>query len=182
MYDSELWVTVHEDSRDEPVGIAMRTAPHNLVVSPMPAPAAKALGEHLAVIDPDLPGVSGTPAVADAVVAAFGAGDQARPGFRNLVRVLEDLRPPRHKVPGLARPVAPGDHDLVIDWMHAFGVEAGLHVQPSRDAIRADFLLGGAPPLWFWEVQGDPVSLGGHAPIVSTPSGTVARIGPIYTP
>ncbi len=181
-FDSQLWLSVHEGSLDEPVGIAMRTAPHNLVVSPMPASGARALGERLAVIDPDLPGVSGTPEVADSVVEAFGAGEHARPGFRNLVRVLEDLRAPRHEVPGLARPVAPGDHDLVIDWMHEFGVEAGLHVQPSRDAIRADFLLGGAPPLWLWEVRGEPVSLGGHAPIVSTPAGTVARIGPIYTP
>lgn len=181
-YDSELWVTVHEDERAEPVGIAMRTAPHNLVASPMPASAARALGEHLAVIDPSLPGVSGTPEVVDRVVQGFGASDRAHPGLRNLVRVLADLRPPHHEVTGLARPVEAGDVDLVTDWMQAFGAEAGLHVQPSRDAIRADFLDGGVPPLWLWEVQGEPVSLGGHAPLVATPAGTVARIGPVFTP
>lgn len=96
--------------------------------------------------------------------------------------MLEVLRSTRHEAPGLARPVEPGDHELVIEWMHDFAVEAGLHVQPSRDAIRADLAGGGAPPLWLWEFEGEPVSLGGHAPIVSTPAGTVARIGPIYTP
>jgi GNAT superfamily N-acetyltransferase len=180
-YEAELWLTV-EHRTDGVVGIAMRTAPHNLVASPMPAEAARALGERLAVLDPCLPGVSGTPDVTRVVVQALGASDRARPGFLNLVRVLEDLRAPAHDCPGRARRVVASDQDRVTDWMAAFGDEAGLHVQPSRDAIRASFLADDAPPLWFWAVDGEPVSLGGHAPLVTTPAGTVARIGPVYTP
>ncbi len=180
-YEAELWLTV-EQGPDRVVGIAMRTAPYNLVASPMPAEAARALGVRLALLDPSLPGVSGTPDVTSAIVAALGAGDRARPGFLNLVRVLDGLRAPRHPCPGRARRVGADDQDRVTDWMAAFGGEAGLHVQPSRDAIRASFLAADAPPLWFWEVDGEPVSLGGHAPLVTTPAGTVGRIGPVYTP
>jgi hypothetical protein len=137
VYEGQLWLTVHESSTDQPVGIAMRTAPYNLVSSPMPESAARALGEHLAVIDPLLPGLSGTPEVTAAIVDALGATKRAHAGFGNLVRVLGDLRAPRHPCPGRQRPVAPGDLDLVVDWMADFGDEAGLHVQPTRDAIRA---------------------------------------------
>lgn len=182
VYEGELWLTVHETSTDQPVGIAMRTAPYNLVSSPMPVSAARALGEHLAVIDPLLPGLSGTPEVTAAIVDALGATERAHAGFGNLVRVLGDLRAPRHPCPGRQRPVGPGDLDLVVDWMADFGDEAGLHVQPSRDAIRADLLDGGAAHLWLWDAEGEPVSLGGHAPLVTTPAGTVGRIGPVYTP
>ena len=182
VYEGELWLTVHETSTDQPVGIAMRTAPYNLVSSPMPVSAARALGEHLAVIDPLLPGLSGTPEVTAAIVDALGATERAHAGFGNLVRVLGELRAPRHPCPGRQRPVGPGDLDLVVDWMADFGDEAGLHVQPSRDAIRADLLDGGAAHLWLWDAEGEPVSLGGHAPLVTTPAGTVGRIGPVYTP
>lgn len=181
-YDAELWLTVHAGSTDEVVGIAMRTAPHNLMASPMPVPAAVALGERLVVIDPALPGVSGTPEVTGAIVDALDARNRAHPGFLSLVRVLGELHAPRHPCPGRHRAVVPGDHDRVVDWLVEFGAEAGLHVQPSRDAIRADLLAAGGSPLWVWDVEGEPVSLGGHAPLVSTPVGAVARIGPVYTP
>jgi predicted GNAT family acetyltransferase len=148
----------------------------------MPAEAARALGERLAVVDPELPGVSGTTEVTSVIVEALGASGRARPAFPNLVRVLDDLRAPRHPCPGRPRRVVAGDRELVTDWMAAFGEEAGLHVQPTRDAIRASLLGADAPPLWFWETDGEPVSLGGHAPLVTTPAGTVARIGPVYTP
>ena len=72
-------------------------------------------------------------------------------GFLNLVRVLDDLRPPRRQCPGRPRRVEPADHEQVTDWMQAFGVEAGLHVLPSRDAIVASLREDGAPPLLLWE-------------------------------
>ena len=184
-YEAELWLTVEQDveqGRDRVVGIAMRTAPHNLVASPMPAEAARALGERLADVDPEVPGVSGPPEVTGVIVEALGAGGRTRPAFPNLVRVLDDLRAPQHPCPGRTRRVAAGDLELVTDWMVAFGEEVGLHVQPSRDAIRASLLAADAPTLWFWEANDEPVSLGGHAPLVTTPAGTVARIGPVYTP
>ncbi|HEU4675646.1 MAG TPA: GNAT family N-acetyltransferase [Motilibacteraceae bacterium] len=48
-----------------------------------------------------------------------------------------------------------------------------------REVIRARVADGS---LWLWEVDGRPVSMAGHAPLVLTPSGTVGRIGPVYTP
>ncbi len=181
-YDAELWLTVHEDSSSEPVGIAMRTSPYNLVASPMPSAAARELGRQLALIDPGLPGVSGTREVAEALVSGLGADDRARVGMLEKLRVLSELRAPRHECPGRARPVSAQDHDLVVGWLHDFGVEAGLHVTPSREDIRADLEASRGSALWIWEAHGRPVALGGHAPLVTTPAGTVARIGPIYTP
>ncbi len=179
-YDSELWLSV-DDARG-PVGIAMRTAPYHLVVSPMPDPAARALGEHLADADPQLPGVAGPPEVVTAVLGGFGAGERAVVHMRELVRVLRELRDPVPAVEGRARPAVPGDLDLVADWMAAFGAEAGLGVQPSHDALRRAFDGPALARMRLWEVQGTPVALGGHAPLASTPVGNVGRIGPIYTP
>lgn len=180
--DAALWLTVHDDQGPEPLGIAMRTSPHNLVLSPMPRAAARVLGEWLAVGDPGMPGVSGPPEAATALLEGFGAGEGFRLEMDNKVRVLTVLQAPRPAVPGQARRVGPGDLELVTEWLVAFGAEADLHVQPTRDVVRAELQVEGAPPLWLWETGGGPVSLGGHAPLVRTPAGTVGRIGPIYTP
>lgn len=181
-YEAELWLSVHEEAAGVPVGIAIRTAPYNLAVSPMPLAAAHALGERLAEIDPALPGVSGPREIGAAVIAGFAGGLEAHVEMDNKVRVLTELRTPRDPVPGRARRVHAGDLDLVTEWMLAFGAEADLHVQPSRDDMRADLQAADAPAMWLWEVGTKPVSLGGHAALVHTPGGTVGRIGPIYTP
>ena len=35
--------------------------------------------------------------------------------------------------------------------------------------------------LWLWSIDGEPVAMAGHAPLVATPGGTMGRIGPVYT-
>ena len=56
------------------------------------------------------------------------------------------------------------------------------NVRPSRDSVLAELDSDVVPPLWLWERRGEPVSLAGHAPPVSTPAGMVGRVGPVYTP
>lgn len=181
-YDSELWLTIHDGHGSEPVGIAMRTAPHNLVVSPMPTDAARALGVHLAAVDPDLPGVTGEPDVCEPLLEGLGATDRAHIGMVEKVRVLQTLSAPRRPVPGRARRIQASDVELVADWLVSFAGEVDLNVRPGRESVLAELASDPAPARWLWERAGQPVALAGHAPLVPTPAGTVGRVGPVYTP
>jgi len=177
-YESELWLTVHDETGL--VGMAMRTAPWNLAVSAMPADAAEELGRFVAGIDPDVPGVNGPQQTVDAVVTGIAptAGRRPRTDMTDVLRVLSSLRPPAD-VPGAARVAQPDDTALLIDWHRAFADDAGLPSHSIEESIRQQVRDGA---LWIWEDEGVPVSMAGHAPLVTTPAGAVARIGPVYTP
>lgn len=84
-------------------------------------------------------------------------------------------------VPGNLRRATHADRDLLIRWHHAFNLEAlgeddlahvermvdnGLHASPSDRGK------------YFWEVDGQAVSLAGYTG--PTPNGI--RVGPVYTP
>lgn len=177
-YDSELWLTVHDGS--ELVGMAMRTAPWNLAVSAMPVGAAEELGRYVADADPRVPGVNGPQETVDAVVRGIapGPGRLPRTDMVDVLRVLTQLRPPT-AVPGLARAAQVEDMALLLEWHRGFAEDAGLPMHGIEESVRRQSSEG---VLWLWEDAGEPVSMAGHAPLVTTPSGTVARIGPVYTP
>lgn len=178
MYDSELWLTVRDDAGL--VGMAMRTAPRNLAVSAMPVPAAEDLGRFVAEVDPEVPGVSGPQETVDAVIRGMApaAGRRPRTDMVDVLRVLTSLRPPSD-VPGSARVARSADTDLVVEWHRAFADDAGLPAHSIEESVREQVSDGA---LWIWEDDRIPVSMAGHAPLVTTPAGTVARIGPVYTP
>lgn len=177
-YDSELWLTVEADNAI--VGMAMRTAPWNLAVSAMPVSAAEELGYYVADADPDVPGVNGPHETVDAVVAGLAPPEGRRPrvDMVDVLRVLTSLRPPPD-VPGAARVADGQDSTLLTDWHRAFADDAGLPAHGIEESVRQQAADGG---LWIWEDDGTPVAMAGHAPLVTTPTGTVARIGPVYTP
>jgi predicted GNAT family acetyltransferase len=177
-YDSELWLTVLDESG--PIGMAMRTAPWNLAVSAMPASAAEELGRFVADADPGVPGVNGPLETVDAVIAGIAPAEGRRPRIDmiDVLRVLTSLRPPQD-VPGAMRVAGSSDTALLIDWHRAFGEDAGLPTHSIEESIRQQVSDGA---LWLWEDAGVPVAMAGHAPLVTTPAGTVARIGPVYTP
>lgn len=190
-YDSELWVVLHDGS-GTPVGLAMRTAPHYLVVSQMSGGAAKVLGEYVAGSQPDLPGISGpTEVVAEVsgVVLAGRPGYEAVEQVRESVMVLSDLRAPTRPASGHARPISEADTETVVEWLIAFAAEAGLPTAASADTVR-DEVKRGRRRLRLWTDPGPQhpsdgstgLALAGHAPIVVTPAGDIARIGPVYTP
>lgn len=177
-YEAEFWWVVRDDAGTV-VGLALRTAPYRLVVAPMPAAAATALGEALATEDPELPGVNGPAEVVKAVYAGLATPRPHRVSMRDLVYVLGSYVPPP-AVPGSARVAALDDEDLVVEWTEQFHVDAGLPlVGDTRSSVRPRIEAG---CLWFWEVDGSPVSMAGHAELVDTPSGAVGRIGPVFTP
>jgi GNAT superfamily N-acetyltransferase len=171
-YERETWF-VAEDGGDV-VGAAAWTVPHKLIVSPMPAAAARAIGVCAAGLGIPVPGVVGDEATCRAVVT--GIGRDADMGMRERILVLHDYLPPR-PVAGAPRLTGESDSEFVVGWLDQFMVDAGILVVDTRAAERAS-----RGRLWLWEVEGSPVSMAGHAPIITTPSGDVARLGPVYTP
>lgn len=171
-YDSEHWYTVHD--RHEVVGAALRTAPHSLVLGPMPREAAEVLGDHLRARRQPMPGLKGPAETVDLVAARLGHPIVVR--MRDVLRVLDTLVPPPPPA-GAALAAGADDADLVRRWQEDFLIEAGLPViVPDDDGVR--LMLG---RLWFWTIDDVPVAMAGHAPLVTTPGGVVARIGPVYT-
>lgn len=171
-YDSESWFTVH-DARGV-VGAALRTAPYNLAVGPMPVAAAHALGDHLRARRQPLPGINGPADVVTAVAGRLGHPLVVR--MRDVLRVLDTLVEPVAPV-GSYRRATWADLALVMRWQERFLVEVGLPVHlPDDDSVRLWL-----ERLWLWEAADEPVAMAGHAPVVATPGGRVGRIGPVYT-
>lgn len=176
-YTSERWLTVH-GAHDRIAGIAMRTAPWHLTVSPMGPDAARALGRHLAVADPDLPGVNGPRDVVEAVLSGLGSSRRAEVIMVDVVRVLGSYAAPA-PVPGWWRHAGSTDLDLVLDWHVRFGAEVGLPLHDLEASVAAKL---SDRALHLWCTDEGPVAMAGHAPPVPTPAGTVVRIGPVFTP
>lgn len=178
VYDTCLLMAVR-DAEGTVVGCAALTSPWNLVVSPMPLGAATALGRHMATNHPEMPGITGVREVVDAVVEALDLDYAPRVAMVDTVRVIDEFIPPVREVPGGPRRADDSDRPRLIEWLTQFAIDASL---PMHDV---DASVDGrlqARALWFWEVDGRPVALAGHAPVVRTPGGTVGRVGPVYTP
>ncbi len=176
-YDAEHWWVVRDDEGTV-VGCSVRTAPYRLVVSPMPTPAAVALGQAVAIADPDVPGANGPAAVVDAFYTGLASAKLPTVTMRDVVYVLESYAPARG-VAGSARRAVPDDLGLVADWTRQFQIDAGLPIFDVEASVVPRLAAGS---IWLWEVDGSPVSMAGHADLVESPAGLVGRIGPVYTP
>jgi predicted GNAT family acetyltransferase len=75
------------------------------------------------------------------------------------------------------------DYAVARAWFLAFleYVDGPLEgaARYDDDALRQRLRAGA---LSFWTVEGEPVSMAGHAVAVSTPAGRVVRVGPVFTP
>ena len=160
------------------VAAALRTPPHNLVLSEIDDPAAIDLlvADRL---EDDLPGVLGpvehARAFAERWAAATGRSCRRHLSER-IFRLQTVITPP--PVPGKLRIATPGDRPLVAAWMQAFAEEAlGEDDPDSSEAVTDRWLEGRGRTLYLWD-DGGTVSLCGVGG--ATPHGT--RIGPVYTP
>ena len=164
------------------VGAAIRTAPHNLVLSETNDLAAiePLVRDVLAAVD-TLPGVLGPGTAASAFVREWcgRAGGSATLTMANRIYRASRSMPPSG-VAGEMRPYREDDHELTIRWFDAF-VEEALPEEAASESSEAllrrrmDDPDGG---LRFWEDRGSPVSLAGFGS--RTPNGI--RVGPVYTP
>lgn len=173
-----LWaIVLDEDSHVR--GVAMHTPPHGLFVSRMPQPAAAALAGALADAGRCPPGVNGacdsTTAFADAWSLQTGQISKIVTALR--VYRLEKLARPRNVRGGATLAVAPGDVELVADWLGAFHDEAQPHAPVDNWGTVAEQRIA-ARQVHLWREGGIAVSLAA----VSAPAAGVARVGPVYTP
>jgi hypothetical protein len=160
------------------VAAALRTPPHNLVLSEIDEPAAIDLlmADRL---DDDLPGVLGpvehARAFAERWAAAAGRSWTLRLSER-IFRLRTVVSPP--PVTGHLRTVTPNDRNLVATWMRDFMEEALGEADPDEVELVTDrWLEGRGRTLFLWD-DGETVSLCGVGG--ATPNGI--RIGPVYTP
>ena len=172
-YEREFWF-VAEDGDGEVVGAACWTLPHKLVLGPWAPEVVRAIGEAAAATGVPVHGAIVPVELADDVAA--GVGRRGVPHMGERILALEDYLAP-DPVPGGLRAATAQDLDRLERWLDEFATEAGIFVVDNRAA--AENSIG---RLWFWEVDGVPVSMAGHASVVETPGAVVARIGPVYTP
>jgi predicted GNAT family acetyltransferase len=177
-FGEPLWLLVR-DPDGEVAGAALRTGELPLLLPPVPGPAVEALVDWLATRLPDLPGVNGVLADAQAFAAGWlrRTGRPARTAMAERMHALRAVRPPIG-VPGRARPAGPQDLDLVVGWMLDFEAEAGLLSTPEQvRRLTPERVASGTLRLWD-DSDGQPVALAGW----HRPAHGVGRVGPVYTP
>lgn len=177
-----LFAVAVDESADDAgrvVAVAMQTPPHNLIVSEVAAPeAVPALAETLA--DDALPGVLGPRDAAAEFAArwASAAGISPRKSMAEGIYRCSSVIPPR---PARGSPrIAEGrDRELLIEWLRAFTLEAGLRAVDEAPVV-ADRWIGrvAGRAMWLWDVDGRTVSATG----VGGPTPHGIRVGPVYTP
>jgi predicted GNAT family acetyltransferase len=173
----ELWL-VEDDGAV--AAAALCTPPNRLVLAQPGAPGAL---EALAAALDDVPGVVAAVPEAHDFAGAWQAktGARVEQGFAQGIYKLERVVPPR-PASGASRPAGDGDRELLLDWLHAFAVEALGEAEPDRAHLERMLVqrLGARADSGFvlWEEGGEAVSVTGFGS--PTPNGT--RIGPVYTP
>jgi predicted GNAT family acetyltransferase len=165
--------------------VALRTPPHNLILS---QGEKKALEPLLADLHGNLqgdvlPGVLGPKSLAKAFAEAWSERT-GQPYQLNMAERIYRLQHVVHVrgVPGSLRGARDEDRELLIGWMRAFNLEAmhaeELEHESAQTARRivGDYLRRNS--LYVWEAAGEVVSMAGFSG--PTPHGI--RLGPVYTP
>jgi predicted GNAT family acetyltransferase len=175
-----LLVTVSQAS-GQPVAAAIRTPPHNLIISEVDDPGSVVAALVSGLAGEELPGVVGPPEAARAFAQAWVAahGGTWRVEREERVYQLTDVVDPGPGA-GTARLADGSDRETVSGWLAAFQREALDEEAEAGMIARAmeGWLRGNGRRFWLWEVDGRPVSLVSASG--RTPNGI--RIGPVYTP
>ncbi|MDH3270037.1 MAG: GNAT family N-acetyltransferase [Gemmatimonadota bacterium] len=169
-----LFAVLERDT--EVVGCVLRTPPHKVLVTDLPAAAAPIVVEALVQRFDRIPTVLGPEPAAEAVARAWAerCGGGWRRGMPQRIYRLDRVVPPTD-VPGRLRRASAADVDLAVEWGKGFARDAGVQFATGRDAVER-WVARGA--LFFWESDVGPVSMA--AASGQTPHG--ARIGYVYTP
>jgi GNAT superfamily N-acetyltransferase len=163
------------------VGAASWTPPYPLVVTDLDPQAAAALAasaaERCSGRGAHVGGVVGPEAAARAVAGAWAriTGEQATVRIVELLHQLDALVAPPTP-PGAWRRAMPADADVVAPWLIEFASESGIVAAPDPDGMAGTLIAGGR--CFVWEADGERVAMVCRA----IRAGTVARIGPVYTP
>jgi predicted GNAT family acetyltransferase len=175
------YLAIVEDD-DRVIAAALRTPPHNVVLSETDDPVAidrLVFDAHDAMAS--LPGVIGPSLAASAFARGWCelTGGAATRRMANRIYRASSATPPAG-VPGTMRSYREDDRDLTIRWLDAFVREAlpdEAMDDPSEDLLRRR-LADPDGDVRLWDVDGAPVSLASFGQ--RTPNGI--RVGPVYTP
>jgi GNAT superfamily N-acetyltransferase len=178
------WLRVLDE--DELVGVAIRTPPRGPLLSDLDESGAHAVAAYLARTPEKISSVNGPPAAAHAFAQRYAAlrGGQPRLGSSQRLLWLDQVIWPA-AVPGHSRPAEPAERDLVLAWMVAFARDAGTAEGAADHADAVDLRFEHGDLMWFWEVDGVPVSFAWRSPIGPPrqwPRTPVTRISAVYTP
>lgn len=179
--DDEVFLSAVRNNDGAVVGVAIRTAPHDLILSHgMPQGAVDAVlgwaGHRFA----DLPGVLGEKGPTDDFAAAWSAEHGVNAGlFRaECIHSATEVTLPVG-VEGEARPVTDEDRDTLEEWLGGFGADIGE--PPARESVKemARVYLSGPPyQAFMWWREKRPVSMA----VLGGPTPNGARINAVYTP
>jgi predicted GNAT family acetyltransferase len=180
-YEKMSWWIV-EDSRGAVCAMMMRTAPHKLVLSPMPDEVIAMCVEAVLERDPDIPGVSGSRRNVESFLRTFVGLSSTPQRFEVersiLVYVLGTLRVSARSE-GFKRTCDKNDFDFLLAWWQSFADDTGVERHGLEEGLRTSINQG---RVFVWMSDNVPVCAVGHSPIVVLPRGSVVRIGPVYTP
>jgi len=174
---------VEEDG--EVVAAAVRTPPHNLILSEMAdeRPLWPLAEDVHAVYGTQLVGVHGSKTLSKAFADLWSRlnGCSYRLKIAQRLYRLEKARP-IEGVPGEMRWATEADHDLVVRWSADFALESLGESSDLEQLGRAVKLSLTSDPLTrgrcLWWDGGQPVSMVGYG----NPSLYGIRVGPVYTP
>jgi predicted GNAT family acetyltransferase len=179
LYGEDPYLAVVEEG-SLVVAAALRTPPHNLVLSEVDDPGAiEPLAADVHGVFDALPGLLAPSEVAAHFASAWRAATGAA-GKRVLAeRVFRAERVvPARPVAGRMRPYRSADRGLAVRWLDAFTAEALPEPPPEPSSDWLDRRLAepeGSVVLW---EDGEPASFAAAGG--PTPNGI--RIGPVYTP
>ena len=178
-YGHDPYLAVVEDG-DRIVAAAIRTPPHNLVLSEIDDErACVALAEDVHAAFGSLSGVLGPVSRVEAFVRAWEVATGAHGSLDRSERIYQAETVARPEgVPGRMRWYAEGDRELAIEWLEAFMSEAELDEIESMTSWLERRLAEPEGGLVLWEDDAQVVSLAGFGG--PTPNGI--RVGPVYTP
>lgn len=174
-YQSPLYFATIEDD-GEIVGCAYRTPPFKVGLTRLPLGAIPLLVQDIARVYDELPAVLGPEHEAAAFAEAWADlhGVLHHAGMRQRIYQLERVIPVPAPPPGKFVVARPEHVELVAEWIHAFGVEAGITEVRSRSVAESRI----AEKVLFLWYDREPVSLAGWS--ARSPNGV--RVGPVYTP
>jgi predicted GNAT family acetyltransferase len=167
-----VYVSVYDDA-GEVVGAAMRTPNRPVYLGGLREDLGRDVADAVAGHLPDLAGVAGAAGATQAFADRWGErfGTTSTAGKSTRLHKLVDLV--RLTAPGVPRQATEADVQLAAEWVAVdFGDDLG---DATEEWARRHVDRG---TLWFWEVDGVPVSMVGH----HLPTFGVSRIGPVYTP
>ncbi|HEU0088254.1 MAG TPA: GNAT family N-acetyltransferase [Pseudonocardiaceae bacterium] len=175
--DQPVLLTAHHGAVT--AGAALCVIPYDLIASALPATAAPAAADLLAVVHPSLRGAVGPRAEAETFAATWSArtGALVRERMAQQLFALRRLTPPAG-VRGTARRAGPGDVELLTRWLTDFAAEATGGLRETSGVarhIRRSMTAGNAALMW--EADGDAVAWAS----VNLPVAGMSRIGPVYT-